>query len=564
MKKSPSLLPKDLLEGIVKGLFPEDTCLQVIHLEMTSEDVTLVVTSTQPQGCCPLCGEPTSRVHSRYERMLQDLPFSGRRVRLSLRVRRFFCANTACPRQIFAERLPALTEAFARRTNRLRDALLEIGWALGGEAGARLCRKQAMPVCAATLLAQLRRTGVNELPTPRVLGVDDWGFQQKYPTGTILVDLEQHRPVDVLLGSDEEVLTQWLNGHAGVEVITRDRGASYRKAATKSAPHVQQVLDRWHVLKNLGEVIQKTLAQQIDVLRQAGQQVKKNTQQMSFAPTESAHPDGKLRKPPRRKPPPPSPRRAWQTAMHQQVHELATAGKTQAEIVRSLQLHPNTVHKYLRMPTFVAHYCHPHPSPVEPYRAYLEERWQQGEVMIKTLWQELQGQGFTGSYKSVWTFVRNWPLPEGMTPTSSSSSVAASTRRGAPATRTPWQVKWLLLHKPEELNAQDAAYRQALLCLSPPLSSLSALGQDFVSLIRERKSEALPPWLERAKGCPYEELRRFAQGLEREFPAVQAALTEPWSTGQVEGQITRLKLLKRQMYGRANLDLLRLRVLHVA
>lgn len=125
-------------------------------------------------------------------------------------------------------------------------------------------------------------------------------------------------------------------------------------------------------------------------------------------------------------------------------------------------------------------------------------------------------------------------------------------------------MKWLLLHKPEDLNAKDAAYRQALLGLSPCLSSLSALGQDFVRLIREHKSEALLPWLERAKGCSYDEVRRFAQSLEREFPAVQAALIEPWSTGQVEGQITRLKLLKRQMYGRANIDLLRLRVLHAA
>ncbi len=384
MKISSPHLPNDLLEGLIKGLFPEDACFQVTHIEMTSEEVTLEGTSTQPEGWCPLCSEPASRVHSRYERTLQDLPWSGKRVRLSLHVRRFFCANPCCPRQIFAERLPALTEAQARRTSRLRDALLDIGWALGGEAGARLCRKQAMPVCAATLLAQLRRAGVDELPTPRVLGVDDWGFQQKHPTGTLLVDLEQHRPIDVLLGSDEEVLTQWLNGHAGVEVIVRDRGASYRKAATKSAPHAQQVLDRWHVLKNLGEVIQKTLAQHIDVLRQAGQQVKIDSQQTSFAPTESVSPDGKLRKPPRRKSSPPSPRRAWQTAMHQQVHELAQAGKTQTEIVRSLHLHPNTVHKYLRMPTFEAHYCHPHPSPVEPYRAYLEERGPQGEVMIKT------------------------------------------------------------------------------------------------------------------------------------------------------------------------------------
>jgi transposase len=306
MKISSPLLPTDLLEEFVRGLFPEGSCLQVKHLERTLEEVTFVVTSTQPQGRCPICGEATSRVHSRYTRTLQDLPCSGLRVRLRLHVRRFFCANTSCPRQIFAERLPALTEAFARRTNRLRDVLLEIGWALGGQAGARLCRKQAKPVCAATLLAQLRRTGVDEFPTPRVLGVDDWGFQQKHPTGTILVDLEQHRPVDVLLGSDEEVLTQWLHKHGGVEVISRDRGASYRKAAAKGAPHAQQVLDRWHLLKNLGEVIQKTLAQQIDVLRQAGQQVKKTTQQTPFAPTESTQPPRKLRKPPRRQPSPPA------------------------------------------------------------------------------------------------------------------------------------------------------------------------------------------------------------------------------------------------------------------
>jgi transposase len=112
-----------------------------------------------------------------------------------------------------------------------------------------------------------------------------------------------------------------------------------------------------------------------------------------------------------------------------------------------------------------------------------------------------------------------------------------------------------LLRQPEDLKAKDAAYRRALFGLSPRLSSLAALAQDFVRMIRERQSQALLPWLERAKGCCYEELRRFAQGLAKELRAVQAAITEPWSTGQVEGQIPRLKLLKRQMYGRAHIDL---------
>src|SRR5436309_7048228 len=509
MKTQQTLSPTDTLEELIKWLLPEQANLQVDRLVFTPGELTLLVTSTQPVGRCPVCEKATRRIHSRYWRTLEDLPWGANRLRLRVHVRRFVCATASCPRKIFTERLGPLAEPSARRTDRLRDALLALGWAVGGEEGSRQGMVHHMPIGASTLLSLMRRHGERTFPTPRVLGVDDWFFQQDHPTGTILVDLERHQPVDLLLGSDEQVLSDWLRSHRGVQIISRDRGAGYRKASERAAPQVKQVLDRWHLLKNLGEVIQKTLAQQIDVLRQAGQQVKNHTQQTSFAPPESAQPDGQRRKPPRRKPSAPSPRRAWQMAMHQQVHELAAEGKTQAEIISRLHLHRQTVRKYLRMPTFVAHYCSPHPSSVEPYRAYLEARWHQGEVMIKTLWRELQGQGFTGSYKSVWTFLRHWPLPAGLTPTSSCSSVAALTRRGAPATPTPWRLKWLLLHKPEELKAKDAAYRQALLYLSPHLSSLSALGQDFVRLIRERQSEALLPWLERAKGCPFEELQRF-------------------------------------------------------
>lgn len=133
MKTPSSFLPTDGWEEFVKDLFPQGSRLQVNYLEITAEEITFMVISTQPQGLCPLCGEATSRVHSRYERTLQDLPCSGVRVRLRLQVRRFFCAKPTCSRQIFSERVPALTEAFARRTNRLRDAFLEVGWADGEE-----------------------------------------------------------------------------------------------------------------------------------------------------------------------------------------------------------------------------------------------------------------------------------------------------------------------------------------------------------------------------------------------------------------------------------------------
>lgn len=368
MKTSSSFVPTDALEVLVKSLFPEGVCLQLQHVEIAAEEITCLVASTHLQGCCPICGETTRRIHSRYQRRLQDLPWSGLRLCLHLQVRRFFCPNPHCPRRIFNERLPLLTEAFARRTNRLQQALLQVGWVLGGEAGARLCSKQGMPVCASTLLTLLRRAGAQECSTPRVLGVDDWGFQQKHPTGTVLVDLEHHRVVDVLLGSDEEVLTRWLDQHTGVEVLCRDRGAGYRNAATKAVPQIQQVLDRWHLVKNLGDVLQKILGQQVEVLRQASQQAQ--AQQTPSSSTEASQSSRrKLRKPPRRAPPEPSPRRAWQMMMHEQVHEIAATGKTQAEIADQLHLNRHTVRKYLRMPTFVAHYWSPYPSPVEPYRS---------------------------------------------------------------------------------------------------------------------------------------------------------------------------------------------------
>jgi transposase len=244
------------------------------------------------------------------------------RVHLHLQVRRFFCQNPACSRKIFTEPLPGLAERSARRTTRLRNALLALGWALGGQAGARQCAAHAMPVSGTTLLSLLRHYGPVARSTPRVLGVDDWSFQA-HASGTLLVDLERHQPVEILLGSDEQVLADWLLAHPGVEVIVRDRGGSYLKGASKGAPQAQQVLDRWHLLKNLGEVIQKMLAQQIDLIRQAGELVKQNSQQRLLTPPPSVQPDSRRRKPPRRKHPAPSPRRAWQEAMHRQVHELA-------------------------------------------------------------------------------------------------------------------------------------------------------------------------------------------------------------------------------------------------
>jgi transposase len=249
--------------------------------------------------------------------------------------------------------------------------------------------------------------------------------------------------------------------------------------------------------------------------------------------------------------------------MFEQVHELAAQGYSPYEIRKRLHLQNQTIKKYLQMEQFVDHRHAPMGSSVEPYRAYLEARWAQGPVMIKTLWQELQAQGFSGCYKSVWNFVRDWPLPSGAQPSPSPAHAGMKqTKQPRVSKRSPWQVTRLLLRSPEDLSEADATYREALLRLSPHVAAASTLSVQFVQMVRQRQCKELPTWLHQAKTCHLEEFRRFASGLEKEYHALAAAFSEEWSNGQVEGQITRLKYLKRQMYGRAKIDLLRLRVLH--
>jgi len=214
----------------------------------TEESVTVEAVPTATVGTCPGCGQSSTRVHSRYVRVLQDLPCSGRSVRVRLTVRRFRCGVADCPRRTFVEQVDGITRSHGPRVQRLEAVLDAFGVALGGRAGARLARRAGMPVSGATLLRLAQRGASGVATAPRVLGVDDWAWRRGERYGSVLVDLEAGRPVDLLPERTSAALEAWLQAHPGVEVIVRDRSTEYARGATRGAPQAVQVVDRWHVL----------------------------------------------------------------------------------------------------------------------------------------------------------------------------------------------------------------------------------------------------------------------------------------------------------------------------
>lgn len=542
---------------------------QVLAVAANRQQVAITLASIASSAPCPFCGTRSSRLHRNYQRTVADLPCAGRRIVFSLHPPKWRCLNPARARQVFAERLDPFIRVFARLTTRLSQALECIGLVTNAEGGTRLAKHLGMTASPAALLRRIMALSEPASPPPKKIGLDEWAYRRGRRYGTIIVDLERHRVVDLLADGEVDTVVAWLEQHPTIELVSRDRSREFARAIAQGAPQAIQVLDRWHLLKNLTEILPPILGRCFTELRRSLQR------EPETPPTEPARvipfqPLSTWKAAPSRQAEARRlARQEERNARYAQVRGLGDLGWTSEESADHLQMNARTVRHWLRSFRTDTRY-RKRAHPFDRLAPYVWQRWQEGCQKGTLHWEELVAQGDSGSLKSVYQFLR--PLRHGFQPGSvrqdGASPVHSSSRGNRPLPpRSPLdrytltQVQWLFVRDPEDLTTAEREHLTWLCDQYQTLSTLYALVQAFRGRVKARRGSELDAWAQDCERSGIRELKRFALHLRSDWDPAVAGLTLPESQGQTEGQVHKLKLLKRQMSGRAGFALLRKRVL---
>jgi transposase len=527
-------------------ILPNPGILRLERIERENKQFRLFV-RVQQRAACPVCGKISSSGHSSYRRLLQDLPWQGVSVQLWVTAHRYRCRNKACPRKIFCERLPKVARAHARQTGRTSEIVHLIGYIAGGLPGQRLLARLAIGTSDDTVLRRLKEEADWSVPTEiRHLGVDDWAWRKGQEYGTILVNLDLHRVADLLPDRSTESLSEWLQQRRGIATIARDRCGLYAEGATLGAPNAQQVADRFHLILNLSTTIERVLEERRRYLILPPAKSAPVAQSDNLTPPTNEQ-----------SPSPPltlqQQRRERRLQRYQQVIDLYAKGYSKKAISRELGIETKTIRRWLRAGEFPERKApHRRPPKVHEFAEYLQQRWTEGCHNATKLYEEIREKGYRGKRSMVARYVSGWRKTGNLTSPEAPQRIA------------PKHAAILVTRPPDRMSTEQQQLFDRISNECPDVVPLRRISLAFREALTSHEGEKMQQWIDRTKRCEFGSLVRFAYGLQKDISAVTAAVDTPWSTGQVEGQINRLKMIKRQMYGRAGFELLRARVLPFA
>ncbi|MDA1129275.1 MAG: ISL3 family transposase, partial [Chloroflexi bacterium] len=496
------------------SLCPDSKLWRVGWMAVEAKKIVLHLRPVRALVQCPLCGVASRRVHSVYQRKALDLPWFSWPVQLAIQARRFFCDTPACRRRIFTEPFPKVLDRYALQTQRTLHLLLELAHCSNAEMAATVARLLGFMTSPDSLI-RIQRQETFSFPSPRVVGVDEFALRKGRTYGTLLVDLERRIPLELLEGTNSSSLIHWLQAQSSLVALARDRSGAFAQAVRPAVPHALQIADRFHLVKNVLDALK-------DLVRsRRWEQPSPAARPEKPGPLRQEDPNPTLQEP---KPTP------FKQARWEAVQAEKPTGKSLRAIARELGINRKTVRKYLaadRPSVYPGR--RPEPTKVGPYLEHLRRRWEEGCHNAHRLYQELVEMGYRGGQTQIRSAVRPWRFSNGIP---------------EPA-RRPTPFHWLALKPQQRLTHSEQEELVGFLEANPLLAEAHALKERFLSLVANMDVATLDVWLNEAAESGLSTFRRLARSIRRDYEAVRMALSTPWSTGQCEGQICRVKLVKR-------------------
>lgn len=522
--------------------------ITILEITQAGKQISIICQHKYNRSQCPLCGTRSSTIHSSYNRTIRDLSACDSSVIITLRVRRFRCLNEACERKIFTEQSDKIGR-YARMTSRSQEYIIKLLAEVSANKGAYLSALSQLPISASTCIRRLKTAKLpDKASNVTTIGIDDWAYRKGVNYGSIIIDQSTGEVIDLIKTRNEKDVSDWLKEHPNIQLVTRDRYSVYRNAITQALPKAIQVADRFHLVKNLGDKIYETLKSSYRDICKILKESFEAEKSKSLIPSPL---NCNLLQDPTVKHSEPSAERLY---LFKKVKELHKQGISQRKIAKVLKIERKTVSRYVTE-TSLSDNRGRISINYTPYMDYIRNGYINGHT-IRDVYRTIKNLGFQGGETSlrvhfgkIFSAQRKERADTEITDLSVSSPTFLSVR-------TITMLTTGVIH----LNDLDDNKREAAALLfekHKPLRILHLLAKGFKYMLHSRNSYHLKRWMTWAKQVGESKIIGFVKSLKTDFQAVSNAVTTKYNNGVVEGNVNRLKNIKRQMYGRGSFELLR-------
>lgn len=531
-------------EGISQIYLSSDLIVhEVVH---ESNTFHLYASSSLGYGICPYCGHVSSQVHSRYFRSVQDLSILGERVVLHLEIRKFFCHNDDCRRNTFAEQPGDEVFRYRRRTCRCERAIARHGLSVSSNSASRLLAHMGIFVSSSTILRDMHRMHPSDYKDVEEVGVDDWAWLKGINYGSIIIDYTNGWPIDLLGDRETESFREWMRQHEKVHTVSRDRSTDYSSAIASIGRQITEVADKFHLVKNITDRMIKLVAENYSGYRQAIRSKEDESARITESINDTL-------------PPEVSPSRTdSRDVMYKEVKELQRKGFKPTSIAKILGIARQTATKYYNMDSLPERNSKLR-NEYYKYDAYVEQEAASGKPLC-VIHQEICQMGFSGTLTPFYDHYKylsdghrgyrskNWkPDPKKEKPKDNRSELLP--------------IKSIASVIDTSLKGKDMDKAQQM-----TFETLKSLGwfkemyeamESFCKIINGNETVRLVRWMKRYWKTGIHSLKTFIIGIKKDFQAVRNTIRLNITNGMTEGFVNKLKAIKRSMFGKAGLELLK-------